>query len=85
MTIIWTQKAEKQFSKLDKSIQNKILNYMDEVAFLDNPRSRGKNLVGSLHGFWRYRVENYRILCKILDKQLIITVVQIGHRKEIYN
>lgn len=57
---------------------------MDEVSKLENPRSRGKRLVGNLTGFWRYRVADYRLICQIKDDQLIIIVVEIGHRKNIY-
>ncbi len=85
MTVLWSEGAEKQFSKLDKPIQRKILAYMDEVAALENPRSRGKILIGNLVGFWRYRVGDYRVLCKIQDDTLIITVVGVGHRKKIYD
>lgn len=85
MTLIYSDLALKQLKKIDKPVSMKILNYMDDVAELENPRSRGKMLVGNLLGFWRYRVGDYRILCKIRDQELIISVVEIGHRREIYN
>ena len=58
---------------------------MDEVAELSNPRVRGKSLVGNLLGMWRYRVGAFRVLCRIRDEQLIIIVVDIGHRREVYD
>ena len=71
--------------KLDNSVKSKILDYMDEVAMLKNPRSRGKMLVGNLSGFWRYRVGDYRLICRIQDAELVIVVVEIGHRREVYS
>lgn len=85
MTIIYSPKSIKQIAKIDKPIQKKIFKYMDEVAKLANPRSRGKMLIGNLLGYWRYRVGDYRILCKIQDEALIIFVVEVGHRREVYN
>ena len=57
---------------------------MNEIASLDNPRSRGKALTSNLSGLWRYRVGDYRILCRIHDDKLVITVIEIGHRSTVY-
>ena len=84
MKIIYSEKALKQLKKLSKSISDRIVDYMEEVAKLKDPRERGKILVGNLVGFWRYRVGDYRILCRIRDDKLIISVVEIGHRRNIY-
>lgn len=85
MTVILTPDAKKDLKKLDKSIQKKVSAYLDEVAELENPRSRGKGLSSNLHGLWRYRVGDYRILCKIKDEELIILVLEVGHRSKIYS
>jgi mRNA interferase RelE/StbE len=77
-------KAADQIRKLDKPIQARIANYLREVAALDNPKSRGKALKDNLSGYWRYRVGDYRILCEIKDKELIIIVIEVGHRREVY-
>jgi len=80
-----TATAEKQLRKLDRKWQSKILDYMeDEIAVLDNPRSRGKALAGDKKGLWRYRIGNYRIICEILDMDFVIVAVTIGHRKSVY-
>lgn len=84
MKLGYTAFALKQLKKLDKQVSSRILDYMDEVAKLENPRERGKMLVGNLIGFWRYRVGDYRVLCKIKDNELVITVVNVGHRREVY-
>lgn len=84
MTVILTSDAKKDLKKLDKSIQKQVSAYLDEVAELENPRSRGKSLSSNLRGFWRYRVGQYRIICKIEDTKLIIFALKIGHRKDVY-
>lgn len=84
MTVDYLPEAEKQLAKLDKYIQKRIKKYMDEVAKLEDPRSRGKGLLSNLSGLWRYRVGDFRIICQIKDAQLVVTVVRIGDRKEIY-
>ena len=76
--------AKRQLRKIDKTWQAAILDYLeDEIAPLQDPRSRGKALVGDKRGLWRYRVGNYRILCEIRDTELVITAVAIGHRREV--
>ncbi|CAN7305375.1 type II toxin-antitoxin system RelE/ParE family toxin [Pararhizobium sp. LjRoot235] len=55
------------------------------VALLDHPRQVGQALPGTRFGdLWRYRVGDFRILCRIQDEHLVILVVEIGHRREIY-
>lgn len=85
MKIVLTQKAEKQLRKLENNTAKKILTYLQEVSLLEDPRSRGKSLTGDLKSLWRYRVGDYRILCYIEDEEILITVVKIGHRREVYN
>ena len=84
MRIEYTETSRKQQTKLDKTMQKRILDYMDEVGQLDNPRSRGKALVDNMRGLWRYRVGDYRVICEIQDSKIIISVLKIGHRKNIY-
>lgn len=84
MKVVFTDNAEKQFLKLDKPIQQQIQKFILKLQTLENPRERGKALVGNLAGFWRYRVGDHRLLCRIIDNELVITVVEVGHRKEVY-
>lgn len=79
--------ALKQLKKLNKKnpqLVDQLLDYMDEVAKLDNPRSRGKALTTNLVGRWRYRVGNYRIICEIEDNRLLITALSVDHRSTVY-
>ena len=55
------------------------------VSKLDDPRSIGEPMKGSrFAGLWRYRSGDYRILCEIQDEKIIILVVLVGHRREVY-
>jgi len=77
--------AAKQLRALDKPIQRRILSFFrDRVARSDDPRKLGKALTGDKGGLWRYRIGDYRAICKLEDEQLIVLVLEIGRRREIY-
>ena len=84
MRVVYSETALKELKKLDKPIQKRIKDYMDEVAKLEDPRSRGKILVKNLSGLWRYRVGDIRVVCEIKDAEILITVLRIADRKEVY-
>lgn len=85
MNVILTKKARKNLDKLDKPIAKAITDYMDKIQNLDDPRSKGKALTGNLASLWRYRVSDYRVLCRIEDKILTIFAIKISHRKDVYD
>ena len=85
MTVIFADKARKEFLKLDKPIQKQIQTFIVKLQELDDPRTRGKALVGNLSGLWRYRIGDYRLVCEIEDTKILITVLRIAHRKEVYD
>lgn len=77
--------AKRKLQEIDKSWQKKILDYLeDEISPLDDPRTRGKSLVGDRRGLWRYRIGDYRIICDIQGENLIIATITIGHLKNVY-
>lgn len=80
-----SEDAEKDLSKLDKQVSRRIANKIAEIAALDDPRSRGKALKGSMYGLWRYRAGDYRIVCDIHDDILVIVIVEIEHRSKVYD
>jgi len=88
--VIWTIEydvlVQKEMRKIDPQTRQRIRTFLQErVAALDNPRQTGAALQGSeLGSFWRYRVGDYRIICDIQDHKLVVLVVEIGHRREIY-
>ena len=79
-------KAKTSIDKLDRPIGDRLLRYIwDDLASLENPRSKGKALKGSRFGdIWCYRRGDYRILASICDERVFVLVVDAGHRKEIY-
>ena len=82
----YTGKALKQLKKMDRKIASLIIAFIeDKLLDCKNPRLYGKALRGDSKDVWRYRVGSYRILAKIEDEAVIITVVEVGHRKEIYD
>ncbi|SHJ90290.1 mRNA interferase RelE/StbE [Dethiosulfatibacter aminovorans DSM 17477] len=81
----YTKNALKQLKKLDRQTTSFILSFIEKrLIGCDNPRQFGKALQGNMNDKWRYRVGDYRILAKIEDERVIITVIEIGHRRDIY-
>ena len=80
-----SQHAEKQFSKLDKHIQKEIIHYLKNTLTKKNPKISGKALSSNMKGLWRFRYSDYRMICQLIDDELIILVLKIGHRKHIYD
>lgn len=87
--MVWTieisNAAERALKKLDRQAVRRIGNFIDSrLNGTDNPRRIGKPLHGSFENYWSYRVGDYRILCDLQDKKLIVLVVEIGHRSDVY-
>jgi mRNA interferase RelE/StbE len=78
--------AERDLDKLDPQVTRRIERFLfDRIATLDNPRLLGEALHGQKFGeLWKYRVGDYRIICKIADNILRVLVVKVGHRREVY-
>lgn len=78
--------ALKELKKLDRPIQQRLVGFLKErVAPLENPRSIGEALTGAALGnYWKYRVGDWRIVCDIQDDKVVVRVLRIGNRKEIY-
>lgn len=83
--IEFDKKVKKDFEKLDIVIRKRIFSKLKEISMLDNPKSTGKALTGNLSGLWRYRVGDYRIICFLDNRKLIVLVVGVGHRNSIYD
>jgi mRNA interferase RelE/StbE len=81
-----SSEAVRDLDKLDRQHSRRILKFLnDRVAKLDDPRSIGQALRGSELGeFWKYRVGDYRLICRIDDDGIAVLVLRIGHRREIY-
>lgn len=84
-TIEYAESVKKTVCKLDAQERRRIRAFLEErLATLDDPRSLGKSLSGSLAGLWRYRVGDYRVIARIEDDRMVVLVVRIGPRKEVY-
>ncbi len=80
------ERALHELQKLDRQAQKDIIAYLDKrIATKEDPRRFGKPLKAHLTGLWRYRVRDYRILCQIKDGMLLVLVVSVGHRKNVYD
>lgn len=81
----YTPKAVKQLIKLDKYTRNLIYAWIDKnLQDCENPRIHGKALTANRSGQWRYRIGDYRLICKIQDERITILVLEVRHRKSIY-
>jgi len=81
----FSENVVKELKKLDKQTARVIKNWIAKnlVDTMD-PRLHGKPLKGNLQGIWRYRVGDYRLFAEIIDEELVVFLVDIGHRREVY-
>ena len=81
----YTQSVVKTLEKLDKFVRRILVEWIEKnLVGCTNPRQHGKPLSANRNGQWRYRVGDYRIIADIQDNKLVILVIAIGHRKDIY-
>ncbi len=84
-SVIYTDKALKQLSKLNAYTKKLIISWIEKnLVNCENPRDKGKGLTANHSGEWRYRVGDYRILADIKDEIITILVLEVGHRSKIY-
>jgi mRNA interferase RelE/StbE len=78
--------AAKELRKLDPVVARRITAFLRErLAPLDDPRSLGEALKGQTLGeYWKYRLGDYRMIARLVDQRLVVMVVRIGHRREVY-
>jgi len=77
--------AAGQLRNLGPAVAGEIKAFLDtRIRGSTNPAQFGKPLRGAKHGLWRYRVRDYRLLCRLEKKILIVVVVAVGHRSTVY-
>ncbi len=82
----FTDKALKFLKKADHTTAKLILSWIKKnLVSCSDPRAHGKPLVANRSGQWCYRIGDYRVLCEIEDDKVLILVVAIGHKRDIYN
>jgi mRNA interferase RelE/StbE len=85
-TIEFSEEAKKQFRTIDKPMQKRIENFlMMRLAHHPEPKLLGTQLRGELSSFWRFRIGDYRIVTDIMEVRVIIQVVKLAHRREVYD
>jgi mRNA interferase RelE/StbE len=88
--LAWTVELDpaalKELRKLDRQVARRILTSLRErLAVIDDPRSIGEALRGDALGeYWKYRLGDYRIVSRIVDRRILILVLRIGHRRDVY-
>jgi mRNA interferase RelE/StbE len=75
-------KAEKQFRLLDRAVQRRLATEIDGLA--DNPRPYGAVKLAGGEDIYRIRMGDYRVVYQVRDRVLLVLVVRVGHRKDIY-
>ena len=78
--------ALKELKKLDRPIQTRLIAFLrDRLSLLEDPRSIGEALSGArLGSYWKYRVGDWRIVCDIQDQRIVVRVLRIANRREVY-
>ena len=85
MIIRFTKRAEKDLAGMDKPVAKDLVNFLENhISVLANPRDEGRALSGRWRGYWRYRFGKYRIICEIVDEELMIVIIKIGLRDSVY-
>ena len=81
----YSKLAERQLSKLSPEVEKRIRSFMeDRVATLEEPKAIAKKLSGPYEDRMRYRVGDYRVICRLHEHMVLILVVEVGHRREVY-
>jgi len=81
----YSNSAVKALGKLDRPTAALVISWIEKnLVNCSNPRLHGKALTGNMKEYWRYRVGSYRLIAKINDNVITINIVNIGHRREIY-
>ncbi|MBR5485989.1 MAG: type II toxin-antitoxin system RelE/ParE family toxin [Oscillospiraceae bacterium] len=84
--VLFTEKAAQTLKKMDKQTAKLITAWIRKnLEGCENPRLHGKGLVSNRSGQWRYRIGDYRLIADIQDDKIIILILEIGHRREIYS
>ena len=83
--VVFSDRAIKELKEMDKYTSALILGWIEKnLDGCENPRVHGKGLVENRSGQWRYRIGDYRLICEIQEEKIVILVLEVGHRRNIY-
>ena len=84
-TIEWDERARRELRRLDRQVQRDILKYISErIATDQDPRRFGKPLRHELQGLWLFRIVIYLAICHIENDRLVLLLLSLGHRRQVY-
>ena len=81
--VVYSDQIEKDLKRVDKAVIKKILDRIEKYLAQD-PTKLGKALKGNFQGYWRYRWGDYRVIYKISEKEILIVILRLSHRKSSY-
>lgn len=82
--VVYLDSIEEDLKKLDKPVIKKIISRV-ETYLAQDPKGLGKPLKGDFQGYWRYRWGDYRVIYRIAEEEILVIVLRISHRKEVYD
>jgi mRNA interferase RelE/StbE len=78
--------ADRELQRLGATASARIAKYLrTRLATTEDPRRFGQPLRADLHGYWRYRVGDCRVIARIVEDRLLVLVVRVGNRKDVYD
>ena len=84
--VVFSAQAKKALKKLDRRVYATIVTWIRRnLEGCDNPRLHGKDLTANRSGQWRYRIGDYRLIADIQDDIVVILIVTVGHRRDVYD
>jgi mRNA interferase RelE/StbE len=84
--IEFDSRAQRELEKLGTTTARRILRFLHQrVANSEDPTQFGKALTGPYAGLWRYRVSDWRIIARLEKQRLVVLVLRVGHRREVYD
>lgn len=80
----FTPRAEKTLSRLDRTVQKRVVGKLYQIQGADDPRDLLKPLTGPFAGMFRLRVGDYRVIIDVQDERCVILALDVGHRSTVY-
>lgn len=77
-----TRRVEREIRKLSPAVQIRILDVLEALAL--DPRPHGVKKLAGFNDVWHLRAGDYRVIYRVSDEELVVTVVRAGHRREVY-
>ena len=81
--VVWESSVEENLRKIDRTIVRKIKDKVENYL-VKNPQRLGEPLTGQYKGFYRCKFSDYRVIYEIKQSELLIIVIKVGHRREVY-